>query len=50
LAVAVGNEGAGHTAAVRARADAVVALPIASDIESLNVAVSTGIILYHLRP
>ena len=49
LAVAVGNEGSGASAAVRARAKRTVSLPISSSVESLNVAVATGIILYELR-
>jgi len=49
LALAVGNEGSGLTAATRDRADAFVALPIASDVESLNVAVAAGILLHTLR-
>ena len=49
LAIAVGNEGAGLSAAVRARADRVVSLPIAADVESLNVAVAAGILLHELR-
>ncbi len=50
LMLAVGNEGSGLTAASRERADSMVALPIAPDVESLNVAVATGILLYQLRP
>ena len=49
LALAVGNEGSGLTAATRDRADALVALPIAPDVESLNVAVAAGILLHALR-
>jgi TrmH family RNA methyltransferase len=49
LAIAVGNEGSGLTSATRERASALVALPIASEVESLNVAVATGILLYELR-
>ena len=49
LALAVGNEGGGLTDATRARASALVALPIAPDVESLNVAVAAGILLYALR-
>jgi TrmH family RNA methyltransferase len=49
LAIAVGNEGSGLTSATRDRASTLVALPIASDVESLNVAVATGILLYELR-
>jgi TrmH family RNA methyltransferase len=50
LAVAVGNEGAGLSAALRARCSSVVSLPMAPEVESLNVAVAAGIILYALRP
>jgi TrmH family RNA methyltransferase len=49
LALAVGNEGSGLTDATRSRADALVALPIARDVESLNVAVAAGILLHTLR-
>ncbi len=47
LALAVGNEGAGLSSSVRERAARLVSLPIS--IESLNVAVATGIFLYKLR-
>lgn len=50
LAVAVGNEGAGLSVALRARCSTVVSLPMAPDVESLNVAVAAGIILYAVRP
>lgn len=50
LAIAVGNEGAGLSPAVRARAEHLVRIPISPDVESLNVAVATGILLYELRP
>jgi TrmH family RNA methyltransferase len=49
LAIAVGNEGSGLSAAIRSRAKRTISLPIASNVESLNVAVATGIILYELR-
>jgi TrmH family RNA methyltransferase len=45
----VGNEGAGISAAARARADRILSIPIASGVESLNVAVATGILLFLLR-
>ena len=48
LAIAVGNEGAGLSSTVRGLATRIVGLPIASGVESLNVAVATGIILYEL--
>jgi TrmH family RNA methyltransferase len=49
LAIAVGNEGAGLTPALREHADRLVSIPIAADVESLNVAVATGILLHSLR-
>jgi TrmH family RNA methyltransferase len=49
LAVVVGNEGAGLSSQSRERADQLIALPIAASIESLNVAVAAGILLYELR-
>ena len=50
LALVVGNEGAGLSVDARRLVDRVAALPIASTVESLNVAVATGILLYQLRP
>lgn len=49
VALAVGNEGAGLSSSVRERAAAIVSLPIADSVDSLNVAVATGILLYQLR-
>jgi len=49
LAIAVGNEGSGLSPQIRAKAQRTVSLPIAPNVESLNVAVATGIILYELR-
>jgi len=49
LALIVGNEGAGLSPDSRTRADRLVALPIAAAVESLNVAVAAGILLYELR-
>jgi len=48
VALVVGNEGAGLSADARARADRTIALPLNPDVESLNVAVATGILLYLL--
>ena len=45
----VGNEGAGLSPEARARVDRLVALRLAPDVESLNVAVATGILLHQLR-
>ena len=50
LALAVGNEGGGLSAPVRSSAERVVSVPITSTVESLNVAVATGILLHELRP
>ena len=49
LVLAVGNEGAGLSAAVRQACSQVVSLPLAAGVESLNVAVAAGILLYELR-
>jgi TrmH family RNA methyltransferase len=49
LALVVGNEGAGLSADAQRLVDRLVALPIDSTVESLNVAVATGILLYQLR-
>jgi TrmH family RNA methyltransferase len=49
LALLVGNEGAGLSDEARARVDQYVSLPISKAVESLNVAVATGIFLYQLR-
>jgi TrmH family RNA methyltransferase len=48
LAIVLGNEGGGLSTDTRERADQFVALPIASTVESLNVAVAAGILLYEL--
>ncbi len=49
LALALGNEGAGLSAAARARAARLVTVPIDPEVESLNVAVAAGILLHLLR-
>jgi TrmH family RNA methyltransferase len=49
MALAVGNEGAGLSSTVRERSARLVSLPIAGSVESLNVAVAAGILLYELR-
>lgn len=49
LALAVGNEGAGLSERVSAACVQLVSLPLASHVESLNVAVAAGILLYELR-
>ena len=49
LALAVGNEGAGLSAHVRGACAQLVSLPLDPGVESLNVAVAAGILLYELR-
>lgn len=49
LAIAVGNEGSGLGEQVRQGAEKLVSVEIGSTVESLNVAVATGILLYELR-
>lgn len=49
VAVALGNEGAGVSTEVLARATRRVSLPLERGVESLNVAVAAGILLYELR-
>jgi len=48
LAVVLGNEGAGVSPALLAAAHRRVAIPLASGVESLNVAVAAGILLYEV--
>lgn len=49
LGLVVGNEGAGLSAEARARTERLLSLPMTSAVESINVAVATGILLYELR-
>lgn len=48
IGLALGNEGAGLSEAVRAACDQLVSVPIAGDAESLNVGVAAGILMYLL--
>ena len=48
IAVAVGNEGAGLSSSIREHATRMVSLPISGSVESLNVSVAAGILLYEL--
>lgn len=48
-ALLVGAEGAGLTPSLESAADARVRIPIADEVDSLNVAVAVGIALYALR-
>ena len=49
VALAVGREGAGLDDTIYSRADALVRIPMRAGVESLNVAVATGIALYAAR-
>lgn len=46
VAIVVGREGSGLPAEVRARADAVLRIPLASPVESLNVGVAGALVLF----
>jgi RNA methyltransferase, TrmH family len=48
VALVVGNEGAGVGETVAAAADRRIAIPLARGVESLNVAVAAGILLYEV--
>ena len=48
IALVVGNEGAGISAPIESAARRSVALPLAGGVESLNVAVAAGILLYEV--
>lgn len=48
IALVVGNEGAGISAPIEAAARRTVAIPLAAGVESLNVAVAAGILLYEV--
>src|SRR5262249_25698345 len=49
VALIVGTEGAGLTAAIEAAADCRVRIPTTGEVDSLNLAVAAGIALYALR-
>jgi TrmH family RNA methyltransferase len=48
VALVVGNEGAGIGPSIAAAADRRIAIPLARGVESLNVAVAAGILLYEV--
>jgi TrmH family RNA methyltransferase len=50
LALTLGNEGGGLRDEARRRCVRLVGLPVSNAVESLNVAVAAGILLYALRP
>ncbi|MCB9664197.1 MAG: 23S rRNA (guanosine(2251)-2'-O)-methyltransferase RlmB [Alphaproteobacteria bacterium] len=49
LALVLGGEGKGLSPALRRKCDAVVSVPLAGKLESLNVSVAAGILMYEKR-
>ena len=49
LAVVMGAEGEGLRRLTLERCDDLVAIPMAGDVQSLNVSVATGVVLFHVR-
>lgn len=49
VALVLGNEGAGVRAALASKASRRLAIPLAGGVDSLNVAVAAGILLYEVR-
>ncbi len=49
LAIVLGGESKGLSTTLRGRCDAVVSIPLAGDLESLNVSVATAVLLYEKR-
>jgi len=48
-AIIVGNEGHGLHRLVREKCDALVKIPVVGNLDSLNVSVATGVLLYEVR-
>lgn len=49
LAVVMGAEGEGLRRLTLERCDDLIAIPMAGDVQSLNVSVATGVVLFHIR-
>ena len=49
IALVMGSEGQGLTGALKMRCDEVVSVPLAGNLESLNVSVATAVLLYENR-
>jgi 23S rRNA (guanosine2251-2'-O)-methyltransferase len=49
IALVMGSEGQGLTGALKMRCDEVVSIPLAGNLESLNVSVATAVLLYEKR-
>jgi 23S rRNA (guanosine2251-2'-O)-methyltransferase len=48
IAIVLGNEGAGIRPNVKEKCDALITIPMKNSVESLNVSVSAGILLYEV--
>ncbi|SHE85087.1 23S rRNA (guanosine2251-2'-O)-methyltransferase [Marinitoga hydrogenitolerans DSM 16785] len=48
VAIVMGNEGSGIREKVKSKCDALISIPMANNVESLNVAVSAGILLFEI--
>ncbi|MEP3651688.1 MAG: TrmH family RNA methyltransferase, partial [Alloalcanivorax venustensis] len=49
LALVMGAEGEGLRRLTLERCDDLIAIPMAGDVQSLNVSVATGVVLFHIR-
>ena len=49
LAVVMGAEGAGLKRLTRDKCDQLLEIPMAGEVQSLNVSVATGVMLFHVR-
>ena len=49
VALVLGGEGAGLSSKLVERCDALVSVPLSGDLESLNVSVAAGILMYEKR-
>ena len=47
--IVMGSEGSGMRALVRAKCDHIVSIPMSGHIDSLNVSVAAGILMYEFR-
>ncbi|AEX85322.1 RNA methyltransferase [Marinitoga sp. 1135] len=48
VALVMGNEGSGIREKVKSKCDALISIPMANDVDSLNVSVSAGILLFEI--
>ncbi len=48
VALVMGNEGSGIREKVKSKCDALISIPMANNVDSLNVSVSAGILLFEI--